>query len=448
MDYASQLQANYQRQKDDVTHLAKRLIALRQNNVQLSFFGEHLTGEVGQLLTLHIKHRHDPKQSLDYLDGISQHAKNARFDLGLAQLSGKNTLSDGDVAKKPLVLFGFGRIGRILARLLLAHNTPYDLTLKAIVLRPARDTATDLAKRASLLARDSVHGWFDGAVQADSEQGGLLVNGQFVKIIYANSPSEVDYTQHGIDGAILIDNTGKFKDREGLGQHLTAGIDKVLLTAPASGDIKNVVFGVNNSDIGDDTIVSAASCTTNAITPLLKLLNDQYGIVNGHMETIHAFTNDQNLVDNHHNAERRGRAAPLNMVMTSTGAAKAVGKALPELQGKLTGNAIRVPTPNVSLAVLTLNLSTSVTADEINAFVKQCSQTEQWQQQIAYSDSPEAVSTDFVGEKKVAIFDAKATLCDGKLITVYVWYDNEMGYSTQVLRVAEQMAGIVYGSLG
>ena len=206
-----------------------------------------------------------------------------------------------------------------------------------------------------------------------------------------------------------------------------------------------MVYGVNHDTIGDDKIVSAASCTTNAITPTLKVLHDAFGVVNGHMETVHAFTNDQNLVDNHHKADRRGRAAPLNMVMTSTGAASAVSKAIPELKGKLSGNAIRVPTPNVSLAILNLNFEKEVgTADDLNAFMKAVAQSEQWQEQINYSDSPEAVSTDFVGSEKVAIFDAKATIANGNRATMYIWYDNEMGYSTQVIRVAEEMAGVRY----
>lgn len=221
-----------------------------------------------------------------------------------------------------------------------------------------------------------------------------------------------------------------------------------MLTAPSKGDIKNIVYGVNNDTIGDDTIVSAASCTTNAITPSLKVLNDEFGIVNGHVETIHAFTNDQNLIDNYHKADRRGRSAVLNMVITSTGAAKAVGKALPELNGKLTGNAIRVPTPNVSMAILNLNLEKAPeSADALNAFLKQVSQSDAWQSQIAYTDSTEAVSSDFVGTKQVGIVDAQATIVTDNHATVYVWYDNEVGYSTQVLRVAAQMAGVHYTNI-
>jgi glyceraldehyde 3-phosphate dehydrogenase len=346
------------------------------------------------------------------------------------------------------VLYGFGRIGRILTRLLLSQAaSDKGLQLKAIVVRPGN--AGDIAKRASLLERDSIHGTFPGGISVDSDNNGMIINGRFVQVIYANDPSEIDYTAYGIDNALVIDNTGKWKDEDGLGKHLQAkGASKVLLTAPASGNIKNVVFGVNSDTIGDDTIVSAASCTTNAITPSLKVLNDKYGIENGHVETIHSFTNDQNLIDNYHKADRRGRSAVLNMVITSTGAAKAVGKALPALDGKLTGNAIRVPTPNVSLAILNLNLKTAPeSADAVNQFLREMSNSAQWQSQIAYTDSTEAVSTDFVGTEQVGIVDAQATIVTDNHATVYIWYDNEVGYSTQVLRVATQMAGINYLSI-
>ncbi|MBD3727353.1 MAG: glyceraldehyde-3-phosphate dehydrogenase, partial [Moraxella osloensis] len=373
-----------------------------------------------------------------------QNLSHTTVDLGQALKSGKQAssfVSGDEVPATDVVLYGFGRIGRILARLLMSRPaSDKGLQLKAIVVRPAGEA--DLEKRASLLERDSVHGWFDGSVVVDKANSGIIANGRFIKVIYAADPSEIDYTSYGIDNALIIDNTGKWKDEAGLGKHLQSkGAKKVLLTAPASGDIKNIVYNVNDDTIGSDTIVSAASCTTNAITPTLKLLNDKYGIENGHMETIHAFTNDQNLVDNHHKAERRGRAATLNMVMTSTGAAKAVSKAIPELKGKLSGSSVRVPTPNVSLAILNLNFKNPVnSSDELNAFIKEASQSEQWQAQIAYSDSDEAVSTDFVGCEKVAIWDAKSTLAQDNRAVMYLWYDNEMGYSTQVLRVAETMA--------
>lgn len=431
-----------QTQEVQATELLVALAKLSTQNITVLFFGERMALSVSDILTKHAKASLDVADTLAFVKDIS--ATDTTIDLGQALKAGKKAsdfANGAEVSATDVVLYGFGRIGRILARLLMSRPaSDKGLQLKAVVVRPVGDG--DLHKRGSLLERDSVHGWFDGSVEIDHANSGIIVNGRFIKFIHASDPSEIDYTAYGINNAIVIDNTGKWKDEAGLGKHLASkGIKKVLLTAPAKGDIKNVVYGVNHDTIGGDTIVSAASCTTNAITPTLKVLHDTYGIVNGHMETVHAFTNDQNLVDNYHKSDRRGRAAPLNMVMTSTGAASAVSKAIPELKGKLTGNAIRVPTPNVSLAILNLNFDKTVgSADELNAFIKEKSQSEQWQAQIDYSDSSEAVSTDFVGSKKVAIFDAKATIASDNRATLYVWYDNEMGYSTQVIRVAEVMA--------
>ncbi len=344
---------------------------------------------------------------------------------------------------RDIVLYGFGRIGRILARLLIERTTSSNpVRLRAIVVRGGRDG--DLRKRASLLRRDSIHGPFNGHITIDEEQSAIIANGNFIKVIYADKPEDIDYTQYGINNALIVDNTGIFKDEAGLSRHLVPkGANKVLLTAPAGGAIKNIVYGVNNDMIKDsDTIVCAASCTTNAITPILKIINDKFGIKNGHVETVHSFTNDQNLIDNYHKAERRGRAASLNMVLTSTGAAKAVAKALPELAGKLTGNAIRVPTPNVSMAVCNLNLDKAADRDEINAYVREMAFNSELSLQINYSFSTEVVSTDFVGTPEPAIFDSVATLADGDRCVLYVWYDNEYGYSTQVLRVMQQMVGL------
>ena len=244
----------------------------------------------------------------------------------------------------------------------------------------------------------------------------------------------------------MIDNTGKWRDAEGLAQHLKCpGAARVILTAPGKGDMKNVVFGVNQADILDeDQIISAASCTTNAITPTLKVLNDKYTVINGHVETVHSFTNDQNLIDNYHKADRRGRAATLNMVITETGAAKAVAKALPALKGKLTGNSVRVPTPNVSLAILNLTLDKEVDRDEVNEYIRQISINSNLQGQIGYTNSTEVVSSDFIGSRTAGVFDAQATITSGNRLTCYVWYDNEVGYSCQVLRIAEQMGGVSY----
>lgn len=432
-------------QEIQAVELLVALNTLASRQVSVTFLGERMTLDVVALIALHDKYGVALADTLAFAKALVDHGlENTSLDIVQAikaQKSANEFDSGSQIKATDVVLYGFGRIGRILARLLMSRPASESgLQLKAIVVRPAGEG--DLAKRASLLERDSVHGWFNGSVQVDATNNGIIVNGRFIKVIYASDPSEVDYTAHDINDAIVIDNTGKWKDEAGLGKHLTSkGVKKVLLTAPAKGEIKNIVYGVNHDTIGSDTIVSAASCTTNAITPTLKVLHDEYGIVHGHMETIHAFTNDQNLVDNHHKADRRGRAAPLNMVMTSTGAASAVSKAIPELKGKLSGNAIRVPTPNVSLAILNLNFEKSVgDTKAINAFIQSKAQSEQWQAQIDYSDSPEAVSTDFVGSEKVAIFDAKATIATDNRATLYVWYDNEMGYSTQVIRVAEEMA--------
>ena len=344
---------------------------------------------------------------------------------------------------RDVVLYGFGRIGRILARLLIERTTSSNpLRLRAIVVRGGRDG--DLRKRASLLRRDSIHGPFNGHISIDEEHSAIIANGNFINIIYANQPEDIDYTAYGINNALIVDNTGVFKDEASLARHLVPkGASKVLLTAPAGGDIKNIVYGVNHDMIADsDTIVCAASCTTNAITPVLKAINDRFGVENGHVETVHSYTNDQNLIDNYHTAERRGRSAPLNMVLTSTGAAKAVAKALPELAGKLTGNAIRVPTPNVSMAVCNLNLGKKTTRDELNNYIRDVAFNSELRQQISYSYSTEVVSTDFVGTPEPAIFDSVATIVEDNRCVLYVWYDNEFGYSTQVLRCMQHMVGL------
>ncbi|GLX85388.1 glyceraldehyde-3-phosphate dehydrogenase [Thalassotalea loyana] len=346
-------------------------------------------------------------------------------------------------SSQDVVLYGFGRIGRLLARLLIEREGPNSkLRLRAIVIRPGKDG--DLAKRASLLRRDSVHGAFNGSISIDEENNVIKANGAFIKVIYAKSPSDIDYTEYGINNALVVDNTGIWSDEEGLGQHLqSTGVAKVLLTAPAKGDIKNIVYGVNEDMIlAEDKIVSAASCTTNAITPVLKAINDEFGIKNGHVETVHSYTNDQNLIDNYHKSPRRGRSAPLNMVITSTGAAKAVAKALPELKGLLTGNAIRVPTPNVSMAIMNLNLKKATTAEGLNNYLREISLNSKLQDQVDYTASTEIVSTDLVGSRFAGVVDSQATIVDEDRAVLYVWYDNEFGYSCQVVRVMHEMAGV------
>ena len=343
-----------------------------------------------------------------------------------------------------IVLYGFGRIGRLLSRILIERTGGGNkLRLRAIVVR--KSSADDLRKRASLLRRDSIHGPFEGTITIDEKANAIIANGNYIQVIYSDAPDAVDYTQYGIDNAIVVDNTGRWRDEAGLGMHLKSkGVARVLLTAPGKGGIKNIVYGVNHDAIGEDKLLSAASCTTNAIVPVLKAVNDKFPIENGHVETVHSYTNDQNLIDNIHSKERRGRSAPLNMVLTETGAAKAVAKALPELEGKLTGNAIRVPTPNVSMAILNLNLERAVTKEDLNGYLRDISLHSELKEQIDYKVSTELVSSDLVGSQHAGIVDAPATIVQDKRAVVYVWYDNEAGYSFQVMRVVREMAGMVY----
>ena len=343
---------------------------------------------------------------------------------------------------KSIVLYGFGRIGRLLARMITQTTGPGNyFRIKAIVIRKASDD--DIFKRASLLSRDSVHGPFDGTVRVDEENTSLVVNGNAIKVIYASSPDEVKYADHNIIDPIVIDNTGVWRDEDSLSKHLKSGASKVILTAPAKGDIKNIVFGINDDILNDnDAIISAASCTTNAIVPVLKAINDEYSIKGGHIETVHAYTNDQNLIDNFHKGDRRGRGAPLNMVITTTGAVKAVAKALPELDGKLTGNAIRVPTPNVSLAILSLQLNKEVSVTHVNEYLRTVAFHSQYREIIGYVNSSEIVSTDFYSSPFASVIDSQATIASNKSITLYCWYDNEYGYSKQVLGLVKKVANI------
>ncbi len=456
--------------------LAEAMIPLigklyRENNVSLYMYGRNLVNQaVTDLMKIHRFVRQIEHNELSEFETFPMIQTLARMNLGPAHIDvGKLTVkyqnngNGGDIeaflqamvgddigsTRKPLpapqdvVLYGFGRIGRLVARLLIEKAGGGDLLrLRAIVVRNSRD-ADDLEKRASLLRRDSVHGSFKGTIRVLPDENKLVCNGNEIQVIYANSPAEIDYTEHGIANAIVVDNTGVWRDEEELGQHLNCpGVSKVILTAPGKGSIPNIVYGINHGDIGEHKIVSAASCTTNAIVPVLKALLDKYGIERGHVETVHAYTNDQNLIDNYHKGVRRGRSAPLNMVLTETGAAKAVAKAIPELSGKLTGNAIRVPTPNVSMAILNLQLGSAVSRDALNEFMRETALHSPLQQQIGYTISSEVVSTDFVGDRHACVFDSQATIVNDRNCVLYCWYDNEFGYSCQVLRCLEKMAGV------
>lgn len=358
----------------------------------------------------------------------------------------KNVKKTEPIAPKDVVLYGFGRIGRLVARELMTRTGKgSQLRLRAVVTRGEVDQ-TILEKRASLLKSDSVHGDFPGTVSIDLENKALIINGTTVFMISANAPEDIDYTAFGINDALIIDNTGAFRDKEQLSRHLVSkGAQKVLLTAPGKG-VPNIVHGVNQLEHNPDevNIFSAASCTTNAITPILKVIEDAYGVTSGHLETIHAYTNDQNLVDNMHKKYRRGRAAALNMVITETGAGAAVSKALPSFEGKLTSNAIRVPVPNGSLAILNLELSKKTSLKGVNDLLKKHALEGDLVEQIKYSIDNELVSSDIVGCAAPSIYDSNATIVrkDGKNVVLYVWYDNEYGYSHQVIRLAKYIAKV------
>ncbi|EXU65231.1 glyceraldehyde-3-phosphate dehydrogenase [Streptomyces sp. PRh5] len=348
---------------------------------------------------------------------------------------------------RDVVLYGFGRIGRLVARLLIEKaGSGNGLRLRAIVVRGSGGRAgEDIVKRASLLRRDSIHGQFQGTITVDEANSKIIANGNEIKVIYADDPTSVDYTAYGIKDAILIDNTGKWRDREGLSKHLRPGIDKVVLTAPGKGDVPNVVHGVNHDTIKpDEQILSCASCTTNAIVPPLKAMADEYGVLRGHVETVHSFTNDQNLLDNYHKSDRRGRSAPLNMVITETGAASAVAKALPDLKAKITGSSIRVPVPDVSIAILNLQLARETTREEVLDHLRDVSLTSPLKRQIDFISAPDAVSNDFIGSRHASIVDAGATKVEGDNAILYLWYDNEFGYSCQVIRVVQHVSGVEY----
>lgn len=374
--------------------------------------------------------------SKEDIDGFVGDRLQALFALGSPELQPRD-----------VVLYGFGRIGRIAARRIISTTGRGEqLLLRAIVIRPTlEDLYLDACKRAALLAKDSVHGNFQGTIEVAPDGSELIINGNRVKLIHAKNPEDVDYTAYGISNALVIDNTGVWRDKAGLSRHLRPGVSQVLFTAPGK-DIPNIVYGVNHHevDFNKENVFCAASCTTNAIVPIIKAIDDVYGIGSGHIETVHAYTSDQNLLDNFHKKPRRGRAAALNMVLTSTGAASAVAKVLPHLKGKLTGNAVRVPTPNVSLAIMVLSLDNKVTVEDINNLIKQATLSGPLVEQIQYSEDDEYVSTHAVGMTSTSVLDAPSTLVshDGRTVTLYVWYDNEFGYTCQVIRLAKHAARV------
>lgn len=454
--------------------LALKLISLMntlwiEKSIKLKIFRKALLGKnTAQVIDIHNNSEIDLDETNLLVNEISQlDLTNTSIDIGyLAQQWSSDQLNninekdfvnsklktilnnkkDINITPKDIVLYGFGRIGRLCARLLTQNSGKgSQLRLRAIVTRSNSDE--DLIKRASLLQKDSVHGPFFGNIKVDFEHKCLIINGQLVYMIATSDPSKVDFTRYDIKDALLIDNTGAWRDRDGLGQHLNAnGISKVLLTAPGKNDIPNIVFGVNHEtyDYVEENIFSAASCTTNAIVPILSLIEEKFKIEKGHIETVHAYTNDQNLLDNYHSKSRRGRSAALNMVLTETGAGKAVVKCIAQLKDKLTANAVRVPTPNGSLVILNLTVTNSTNIEEVNSLIKAASSEGNLVDQIKYSTSEELVSSDIVGNFEASIFDSPSTIIskDGKSIVLYVWYDNEFGYTQQVIRLAKKISSV------
>ena len=473
IDYEKQLDAHVSRERAAVKLASKTGQLLYDQGVELVLFRNHLVNlSVSEILNLHeyaAKVVNKPidvfstselaeellsidlapskldigKITFEYLEEKHNYASKADFlKAKLGEFIGKDRFK---MEPRDVVLYGFGRIGRLAARELIKQaGKGQQLRLRAIVTRDSSDLT--ITKRAALFKNDSVHGAFDGTVKVDLEHKRLQINGQTIQMIEAKNPEDIDYTAYGINNALIIDNTGVFTDKEALGRHKQAkGVSKVILTAPGKG-IPNIVYGINQGDldIENDKIYSAASCTTNAISPVLKVVNDAFGIEKGHIETVHAYTNDQNLLDNMHKKPRRGRSAAINMVITSTGAGKAVTKVIPELDNKLTANAVRVPTPNGSLAILSLSLNSAVTVEEINEKVKHSALNGNLVNQIYYSIDPELVSNDIIGNPCCSVFDSPATILspDGKNVVLYTWYDNEFGYTKQVIRLAKYVAKV------
>lgn len=471
--YERELKSHVEQERAAVKLASKVGELLYEKGIELVFFRNHLTDvTVAEILKLHVYSKRVVNKPVDIFTSKELAKEIYKMDLAPSKLDiGKlasewiheqaNYSSKADFLKHKLsgfelsnaapfeprdvVLYGFGRIGRLAARELIKQaGKGQQLRLRGIVTRGG--SVADLHKRASLLKNDSVHGAFDGTVTVDEEKNTMIINGQIVQMISANNPEDIDYTLYGIHNALVIDNTGVFTTKDALSRHLESkGVSRVLLTAPGK-EIPNIVYGINEDtiDLENEKIYSAASCTTNAISPVLKVINDKYGVEKGHIETVHAYTNDQNLLDNMHNKPRRGRSAAINMVITSTGAGKAVTKVIPSLEDKLTANAVRVPTPNGSLAILNLTLNKETSIEDIHETMKDAALNGQLVNQIYYATDPELVSSDIIGNTCCSVFDSNATIIapDKKNVVLYAWYDNEFGYTKQVIRLAKYVTKV------
>ena len=471
--YEEQLDAHVKRERAAVKLASKTGQLLYDKGVELVLFRNHLVSlTVSEIMNLHEYSRNVVQKPIDVFTTsdlaealLSIELAPSKLDIGrlayeyqetkdkysskdeFLRDTLKNFIGQDKFSMEPrdVVLYGFGRIGRLAARELIKQaGKGQQLRLRAIVTRDVSDDI--IKKRAALFKNDSVHGTFDGIVDVDVENKVLNINGMKVQMIEAKNPEDIDYTQYGINNALIIDNTGVFTDKESLGRHLQAkGAARVILTAPGKG-IPNIVYGINQGELNleEQRIFSAASCTTNAISPVLEVINNKFGVVKGHIETVHAYTNDQNLLDNMHKKPRRGRSAAINMVITSTGAGKAVTKVIPALENKLTANAVRVPTPNGSLAILSLELGKEVTLEDVNNEIRHAALNGNLINQIHYSIDEELVSNDIIGNTCCSVFDSPATIVsnDKKNVVLYTWYDNEFGYTKQVIRLAKYVAKV------
>lgn len=324
---------------------------------------------------------------------------------------------------------GFGRIGRIVFRAALKNP---NVEIVAI------NDLTDANMLAHLLKYDSVHGRFDGEVAVDGDS--LIVNGKKVQVKAERDPAQIGWGDLGVE--VVVESTGRFTKREDAAKHLEAGAKKVVISAPASNEDITIVMGVNHDqyDPANHNVISNASCTTNCLAPFAKVLNDKFGIKRGMMTTIHSYTNDQQILDLPHKDYRRARAAAENMIPTTTGAAKAVALVLPELKGKLNGGAVRVPTPNVSLVDLVVELEKEVTAEEINGALKSAAEGD-LKGILGYSDEP-LVSGDYNGNPNSSTIDSLSTMVmEGNMAKIISWYDNESGYSHRVVDLIDYIAG-------
>lgn len=420
----------------------------RNNHMVVYLYGKTLVKPVEKIIHLHYLYHKSLEQTLSQLQSLS-HLSYCEIELTTLQttspqyfipksLQTTNFLSS--IQPRDVILYGFGRIGRMLTRLIFEINEfGLNLQVRAIVVRLKKEESIDTIKRMNLLNYDSIHGTFKGYISIQKDY--IQINDQRIYLLFETEPQSINYSQYGIQNAILIDNTGIFRDKESLSRHLAnESVSSVIVTAPGK-DIPNLVYGINSiPNLTKFSILSAASCTTNAIVPIVSFIHKQFTIIHGHIETIHSYTNDQNLLDNYHKKWRRCRSAALNLVLTETGAAKAVEKCLPQLAGKFTANAIRVPTPNVSMAILSFDIDINTTKQEVNTLIQQESIYGTLFKQIEYYDFPDGVSSDFIGNKHTSIIDAQATIVNNKKIRLYVWYDNEFSYSCQVLRIADEIS--------